>query len=304
MRPSQICLKKLATPINWSIVDYRHALVRCARKKKSPIMSTANDKYSYLLGEQSVSRRAWEERKLLLDAYHKADPRIDHLGDAVTLAEHLCLAVQTNKIGAVKWLLENGVHPCQVPDGCVCLFDYALTENRLNTGRLEVAVLVRKHGMPLPNTLVEVAREWISYYSAPQKMRWPHNRRIIRQLQDLIDPHREEPSKVACYSWAACNAADNPVIVPSQPARIKHWLPTDVVPGSTHMPMLKHKAHLCKLRRVEARVLAPFNWKRLRVLIKMRGIAFYWLEETQKRLCAPGGAGRAEDLAAYRDAFA
>jgi hypothetical protein len=276
----------------------------CAQKK-STVMSTANDKYNYLHDEQSVSKRSWRERELLLKAYEKADPRINHLGEAVTLAQYLCLAVQTNKIGTVKWLLENGVHPCQVPEGFVSLFYYALAENRLNTGHMEAAVLMRKHGMPLPNALVVVAREWISYYSAPQKMQWPHNRRIIRQLQDLINPHHEEPSKVACYSWAACNAADNPVIMPSwSTPLVERWPHTNADPGSTHMRMLYHWQAIRKLRCVEARVLAPFNWKRLRVLIKMRGIAFYWLEETQKRLCAPGGAGRAEDLVAYRDAFA
>lgn len=267
-------------------------------------MSTANDKYNYLHGEQSVSRRSWQERELLLQAYNNVNPAENFCNDNKTLAEHLYIAVQTNKIDAVKWLLEAGVNACQIPEGCACLLKYALTENRLNTGRLEIAVLVRKHGMPLSDALVAVAREWISYYSAPQKVRWPHNRRIIRQLQDLIDPYREEPRKVVCYSWASFCADDDPEIMPRPTSCFKYWPPTNVVPGSTHMPMLKHWEAIRKLRHVEAQLLAPFNWKRLRVLIKMRGIAFYWLEETQKRLCAPGGAGRAEDLAAYRDAFA
>ena len=269
-------------------------------------MSEAYHKAFFIVHhQQSKSSRTHDECKLLENAFKKANPDENLCNDGKTLAEHLCLAVQNNNIGAVRWMLEACVNPCMVPKSQGCLLDYALTETRLNTGLLEIAVLLRKHGMPLADALEEAAREWISYYSAPHKMRWPHNRRIIRQLQDLVDPHREEPGKVACYTWASFCATDDPAVVPSwSTPRVEYWPPTSAVSGSTHMPMLKHWEGIRALRCAEARVLAPFNWKRLRVLIKMRGVAFYWLEETQKGLCAPGGAGRAEDLAAYRDAFA
>ena len=58
------------------------------------------------------------------------------------------------------------------------------------------------------------------------------------------------------------------------------------------------------LRRAEAQQLRRYNWARARLLVKMRAIALYWQEETHKRLCAPGGEGRAKDLEAFCEAFA
>jgi len=35
-----------------------------------------------------------------------------------------------------------------------------------------------------------------------------------------------------------------------------------------------------------------------------RAIALYWQEQTQRALCAPGGAGRAADTVAFASEFA
>lgn len=60
-----------------------------------------------------------------------------------------------------------------------------------------------------------------------------------------------------------------------------------------------------RLRREEAKGLAPYNWRRLRALWRARAIYFYWLGLAQVRQCAADGAGRRADKAAYvEDGFA
>ena len=54
------------------------------------------------------------------------------------------------------------------------------------------------------------------------------------------------------------------------------------------------------LRRRAWRILAY----QLRKYVIKRAIALYWLERTQRALCAPGGAGRAADRDAFESEFA
>ena len=45
------------------------------------------------------------------------------------------------------------------------------------------------------------------------------------------------------------------------------------------------------------------RWMVLKDAVDARRIALHWQEQTQRRLCGPGGAGRAADAAAFRDEF-
>ena len=45
------------------------------------------------------------------------------------------------------------------------------------------------------------------------------------------------------------------------------------------------------------------NWMRIKDAVDARRIGFYWMEATQRGLCAPGGAGRAADAAAFGAEF-
>ena len=49
---------------------------------------------------------------------------------------------------------------------------------------------------------------------------------------------------------------------------------------------------------VARRVLYKSLWRKW---FKLRTVALYWQEMTQKRMCAPGGAGRVADLAAIAE---
>ena len=61
-----------------------------------------------------------------------------------------------------------------------------------------------------------------------------------------------------------------------------------------------HKRVLAARRRVARFVILRL----LRRAVKHRALALYWQEQTQRALCAPGGAGRAADRDAFESEFA
>jgi len=73
------------------------------------------------------------------------------------------------------------------------------------------------------------------------------------------------------------------------------------LPPATHFNMLEYWSRIRRLRRVEAAYAAKDHWRTLRMFVRWAiPIALYWLEVTQKRLCAPGGVGRKRDFDAYQ----
>ena len=54
-----------------------------------------------------------------------------------------------------------------------------------------------------------------------------------------------------------------------------------------------------KDRAVRAVNRAAFYWERVRRMVRVRPIALYLQGQTQARICALGGAGRAADAAAW-----
>ena len=62
----------------------------------------------------------------------------------------------------------------------------------------------------------------------------------------------------------------------------------------------EHKDVLAARRRVARAVILRL----LRMAVKRRAVALYWQEQTQRALCAPGGAGRAADAVAFESEFA
>ena len=57
------------------------------------------------------------------------------------------------------------------------------------------------------------------------------------------------------------------------------------------------------LMREIGRELARLSWGRVRAAVRVRPYAMHWLGEAAKAACAPGGAGRAEDLRAFETDF-
>ena len=61
----------------------------------------------------------------------------------------------------------------------------------------------------------------------------------------------------------------------------------------------EHVAHMAGLAERKKIRKARRRWMVLKNAIDAKRIALYWQEQTQQRLCAPGGAGRAADAAAF-----
>ena len=53
--------------------------------------------------------------------------------------------------------------------------------------------------------------------------------------------------------------------------------------------------------KAHVRIVRKLLWPRVRAMARAASLVHYWQGETQRHLCAPGGAGRAEDLAAWRE---
>ena len=160
---------------------------------------------------------------------------------------------------------------------------------------VEMAKLLRAHHAPMNDYALNNAYHF-SAGNLVNELRNPpssglHRRKPVPAYHfvrnDLDGPHMH-----VCQSWPPA----------SVPASVPHE--AYVLSGDTwyHASHLWHSIGM--LRRAEAQQLSKYNWARARLLVKMRALALYWQEETQKRLCAPGGDGRAQDLEAFCEAFA
>lgn len=64
-----------------------------------------------------------------------------------------------------------------------------------------------------------------------------------------------------------------------------------------------HDEQYANIGRRKSKRQARKNWMILKDVVDKRCIAVYWMQQTQERLCAPGGAGRATDLANFQNEF-
>ncbi len=197
-------------------------------------------------------------------------------------------AVHSNSLMGVAYLLSQGVPP---DTGTIFLVTRALE----TIANVEMAKLLRAHHSPMDIEALNYAREVGG--------------------QDLVDElcnppssgvHRRKP--VPAYHFVRMDF-DGPHMRVSQswpPARTPATVPAEAytLPDDVRGHLINLWGHIGVMRREEAKQLRKYNWRRARLLAKMVAIAFFWQEETQKRLCAPNGEGRAQDLEAFREAFA
>lgn len=70
--------------------------------------------------------------------------------------------------------------------------------------------------------------------------------------------------------------------------------------ADTWFKMCPALLEFCKDVDAEARAIRLAEWWALvRSMVRARGVCMFWLEQTQIRLCAPGGEGRKRDLEAF-----
>jgi len=65
----------------------------------------------------------------------------------------------------------------------------------------------------------------------------------------------------------------------------------------------EHVMHMAGLAERKKIRRARRRWMLVKGTVDAKRIAFYWLEQTQRKLCAPDGAGRAADAAAFTSEF-
>ena len=196
-------------------------------------------------------------------------------------------AVHSNSLMGVAYLLSHGVPP---DTGNIFLVTRALE----TIPNVEMAKLLRAHHAPLDLEALNYAREVGGQDLVDELCNPPssglHRRKPVPAYH-FVRIDSDGPHMRVSQSWPP---ADMPATVPAE----AYTLPDDV-----RGHVINLWGHIRVLRREEAKQLRKYNWRRARLLVKMMAIAFFWQGETQKRLCAPNGEGRAQDLEAFREAF-
>ena len=203
------------------------------------------------------------------------------------LRSPLQYAVHSNSLMGVAYLLSHGVPP---DTGNIFLVARALE----TIPNVEMAKLLRAHHAPLDLEALNYAREVGGQDLVDELCNPPssglHRRKPVPAYH-FVRIDSDGPHMHVSQSWPP---ADMPATVPAE----AYTLPDDV-----RGHVINLWGHIGVLRREEAKQLRKYNWHRARLLVKMMAIAFFWQGETQKRLCAPNGEGRAQDLEAFREAF-
>lgn len=191
---------------------------------------------------------------------------------------------------SAAYLLAHGVPP---DTGKIDLVEKALQPPVTD---VEMAKLLRAHHAPLDREASRLAVEAGGLFLIDALRDPPssgvHARKPVPAYH-FVRNDRDGPHMRVCKSWPPAGV---PAAVPGE----AYLLRGDTRHNVSH---LWHSIGV--LRRAEAQQLRKYNWARARLRVQMRALALYWQEETQKRLCAPDGKGRAEDREAYeRDEFA
>jgi len=233
------------------------------------------------------------------DAVNAAERAVDRvIGRTPSAEPHLLMwvshAVVNNNLAALRYLLKIGVHPGTCDNG--------LLEHAINCDRTEIAALLRTHGASLPHYMTNMVRDKIAYYSNPRRRNFPRSIVERKRWETIWMPSPEDRLPIALYKHAKLDGLPRDVMQ-SWPPRgtTQHPPAITMLEDAVHYRVLDMWRAVGSLRRAEAKALAPHNWSRLRMHVRHRAIAMYWLGETQKRLCAIGGEGRAQDLAAYQE---
>ena len=200
-------------------------------------------------------------------------------------------AVSSHNLASVAYLLSHGVPPNH---GNVFLVASALEIMR-DGQAVEMAKLLRAHHSPLDAEALNYALEAGGQDLVDELVNPPSS--SVHRCKPVPAYHYvrmdSDGSRMrVCQSWPPAGMPDS---VPED----GYCLPADV---RGHMISLWH--YIGVMRRNEARHLSKYNWRRVRLLVQMRALAFFWQEETQKSLCAPNGQGRAQDFESFREAFA
>jgi len=257
--------------------------------------SSTRYKNRYIYCYDFTRMRSWEQN----EAVNAAERAVDRvIGRTVSEDANLLMwvshAVVNNNLPALRYLLKIGVHPGTCNNG--------LLEHAINCDRTEIAALLRTHGADLPHYLTNMVRGKIDYYSNPRRRNFPYSIVERERWETIWMPSPEDRLPIALYKYAKLDGLPRNVMQ-SWPPRgtTQHPPAITMLEDSVHFRVLDLWRAVGSLRRAEAKALAPHNWSILRRWVRHRAIAMYWLGETQKRLCAPGGEGRATDLAAYRE---
>ena len=240
-------------------------------------------------------------------------PQPGRRGDHVSyvgrkLGKRMVKATKRNDVAAVEFLLKAGVQAnwyFKIGSAHLTLMGYALTKN------LEIAKLLRKYRALLVFTYMD------THFENPYSESASH---ICQNYRDVIVP--------GAYEWlsdeVACRAGSEPLAtydddfdatpiaqngwpdLPGPPRNVHtSWPPNVSLEGCKESVRNEIEAFWYAAgnsRRGTAKWHSRSNWRKFRRMVRMRGIAMFWLGITQVSGCKPEGVLRKRDREAYEEA--
>lgn len=185
-------------------------------------------------------------------------------------ADDMTNVVEAGRVDRLQWMHEHG-----------CPWPYEhVWSSAIREDQVECLEYLLTHGCPVPGDVCTNA----AYYIRPRYLEMLRNHGCAWDVCACADAVVED-----WYWWNDTTKPLNGITNPLEGLRLlqylhRHDLERRWGKWSVHLPA------------IVVHVLLP----RWRALVRVRSIALFWQEETQKRLCAPGGVGRKRDLAAFQ----
>lgn len=224
------------------------------------------------------------------------------------LVKQMRKAIKRNDVAGVEFLLKAGVPvntDIEIGPFRLTLMGYALTKN------LEIAKLLRKYRALFVFSFEDDFRGCRFDESARYIVECHASELVPGAADWLLDngQPRAGSEPLPTY-WDDFKATKNDRSWrrpnPS-PKRIVHtsWPPNVSLEGCTESMKTDIKSfwyNVGEVRQIESWHNVKLNWRVFRLMMRMRGIAMFWLRVTQENGCEPEGVLRKRDREAYEEA--
>lgn len=228
------------------------------------------------------------------------------------LAKQMGKAIKRHDVAGVEFLLKAGVPantPMEIGPMGLTLMGYALTKN------LAIAKLLRKYralfmfapedAADLPEFGSSESAEFIFEYHAdkilPGALAWLDDK--PRAGSEPLPTYEDDGDATPSFKYRKGRVTGSRHRPPGNV--LTSWPPNVSLEGCTESmkkDIKKFWYDVGKVRLAEARHRKKGNWRVFRLMMRMRGIAMFWMGITQESGCKPEGVLRKRDREAYEEA--
>lgn len=222
-----------------------------------------------------------------------------------SLACRFANAVNADDVALVGYMLDAGMHPnTRHPANSMDPLEDALVD-----GQLAMVKLLRRNGAKIRDVdAIEAERRWRADEDEKRKQSLA-SFGFPPGPYDDYEPRTRLPR--ACHRWLRSKPPQPERLTGVRPWR-RGYLPAawgardarqhDEDTRKVYAKVIKHVARWQAAMRMLHRPTPAECWHLVRMHVKARGVAVYLQGCAHERACAPGGPGRAADLAAFEKA--